>query len=156
MASSLEENVSIMLDRGSALKHTQIKAAENSPVDRNVTGKKWTSQLFSVDLTDAGWGMLYLRWGPAHQRILPPLSGVEVHLPFLGTVDARLHGGFGGDKDVDLTSFDVLFWDPGQSSYVLRDQKKKKYVKRWWRNANLWQKLKNEESSFGVLLKTIQ
>lgn len=84
-----------------------------------------------------------LRWGPAHQRVLPPLSGVKVHLPLLGAVDARLHGCFGGDKDVNLAGFDVLLRDPRQSRDVLREKEEKKNNRRW-RKASFRQETKSE------------
>jgi len=64
-----------------------------------------------------------LRRGPAHQRVLPALSGVEVHLPLLGAVDSRLHGRFGRHKDVNRARFDVLLWDSSQAGDVLNRQK---------------------------------
>lgn len=60
-----------------------------------------------------------LRGGPAHQRVLPALPGVKVHLPLLGVVDARLHGRLGRHEDVNLPCFDVFLGDPGQGGDVL-------------------------------------
>lgn len=59
------------------------------------------------------------RGGPAHQLVLPALSGVKIHLPLLGVFDAGLHGIAGGHKDTDFARLDVLLRNASQSRNVL-------------------------------------
>lgn len=62
---------------------------------------------------------VHSRGGPAHQWVLPALSGVKIHLPLLGVFDTGLHGIAGGHKDTDFARLNMLLGNASQSCDVL-------------------------------------
>lgn len=124
MASSLEEKLSIMLDKGSALKgKTRCQTQEVTWSEAHIGHYLCEGVSYALQIVKPFYFLRSLRWGPAHQRVLPALPGVKVQLPRF-VVASRLHGCFGRNKDVNLPCFDVLLRDPCQGGDVLRDRNK--------------------------------
>lgn len=66
--------------------------------------------------------MLYIRGTPSHQRILPSLPSLKLHLPVSDVISATLHCIFRGAVDSNRSRLCVLFWYSRDYRYISLEQ----------------------------------